>query len=238
MRRRSCVIRCRLPRGTGSPGSVGSKVGSSSGAAASSASRGRQRLLDRLAGRVQRHPGLAVAHLAQRELQLALPAEVAHAQLLELVRARGRRDRGRRLCRQRLRVHGGETTSPVVHVLLRVSWVRGTRRPDSKPEVRLHARRPGEPGPRKELLRVRGHVLTIARHERLRRLRADLRRLVGAHDRGRRLLRRARPRDRRAARRARGRERPRRDPGRARDRPAACSGSTRRRRCSRRRASG
>ena len=37
----------------------------------------------------------------------------------------------------------------------------GTKRPDSKPEVRLHARRPGEPGPRKQLQRVRGHVITI-----------------------------------------------------------------------------
>jgi SAM-dependent methyltransferase len=51
--------------------------------------------------------------------------------------------------------------------------------------VRLRARRPGEPGPRKQLQRVRGHVLTIARHERVRPFRADLRRLVGPHDRRR-----------------------------------------------------
>ena len=39
----------------------------------------REQLLDPLANRVQRHPRLAVAHLAERELQLALPAEVADA---------------------------------------------------------------------------------------------------------------------------------------------------------------
>jgi hypothetical protein len=48
------------------------------------------RRLERLAERVQRHPGLAVANLAERELQLALPAEVLDANLLDLVDRRGR----------------------------------------------------------------------------------------------------------------------------------------------------
>ena len=48
------------------------------------------RCLEPLAERVQRHPRLAVAHLAQRVLELALPAEVLDADLLDLVGRRGR----------------------------------------------------------------------------------------------------------------------------------------------------
>ena len=64
-----------------------------------------ERLLDRRPGGVQRHPGLAVANLAQRQLQLALAAEVADAQLLERVGVRGRCDRGPRLVLERRGVH-------------------------------------------------------------------------------------------------------------------------------------
>ena len=61
--------------------------------------------LDRRSRGVQRHPGLPVAHLAQRQLQLALAAEVADAQLLERVGVRGRGDRGPRLVLERRGVH-------------------------------------------------------------------------------------------------------------------------------------
>ena len=65
------------------------------------------RRLEPLAERVQRHPGLAVAHLAERQLELALPPEVldAHA-------ARSRRvdvaacDRCERVVLECLGVHG------------------------------------------------------------------------------------------------------------------------------------
>src|SRR5437870_10521758 len=50
------------------------------------------RVLDRLPGGVQRHARLAVAHVAQRELQLALPSEVLDARLVEVGEARRSRD--------------------------------------------------------------------------------------------------------------------------------------------------
>jgi hypothetical protein len=43
-----------------------------------------ERRFQTLAQGVQAHPALAVAHLAQRQLQLARAPEKAHAQLLEL----------------------------------------------------------------------------------------------------------------------------------------------------------
>ena len=48
------------------------------------------RRLELLAQRVQRHARLAVANLAQRELQLALAPEVLDAHVLDLVDRRGR----------------------------------------------------------------------------------------------------------------------------------------------------
>ena len=69
------------------------------------ASRVGDRGFDRLAGRVQGHPGLAVADLAERVLQLAAPAEVADAQLVELRRRRGGLDRAQGFALERLRVH-------------------------------------------------------------------------------------------------------------------------------------
>src|SRR5882724_13184777 len=46
-------------------------------------------LLDRFTSSVQDHPGLAVADLAQRELQVRLASEVLDPQILELRGARG-----------------------------------------------------------------------------------------------------------------------------------------------------
>src|SRR5204863_8792370 len=53
-------------------------------------------LFEALAQRVQRHARLAVADLAQRQLELALAAEVLDTQGIELVQRRGRGDLGRR----------------------------------------------------------------------------------------------------------------------------------------------
>ena len=64
-----------------------------------------ERRLERFAERVQRHSRLAVAHLAEGLLELALAAEVADARLLELVRGTGGRDRALRLGFERLRIH-------------------------------------------------------------------------------------------------------------------------------------
>ena len=50
---------------------------------------GVDRRLDPLAERVERHPGLAVANVAERELQLALAPEILDADTFDLVR-RGR----------------------------------------------------------------------------------------------------------------------------------------------------
>src|SRR5438270_6600877 len=69
---------------------------------------GRERLLDRLARRVQGHPGLAVAHLAQRELQIRLATEVLDAELLELAGGRRGVDRRERLALKSLSIHGGD----------------------------------------------------------------------------------------------------------------------------------
>src|SRR5438045_3751396 len=63
---------------------------------------------------VQGHPGLAVADAAQGLGELALPAEVADARLLELVGARRARDRALRLGFQGLRVHRATVPSALV----------------------------------------------------------------------------------------------------------------------------
>ena len=77
------------------------------------------RRLEPLAERVQRHPGLAVAHLAQRELELALAAEVVDPRLLDLVDRRGRvhcREGGALQC---LGIHG---SAEVTNALPRPSY--------------------------------------------------------------------------------------------------------------------
>ncbi len=64
-----------------------------------------ERRLERFAESVQRHPRLAIAHLAKGLLELALAAEVADARLLELVGAAGCSDRALRLGFESLRIH-------------------------------------------------------------------------------------------------------------------------------------
>ena len=78
---------------------------------------GRDRLLDRLARGVQGHARLAVAHLAERELEVARAAEVADAQLLELVGGRGSLDRAQGLALERLRVHARDCIAWLSHGL-------------------------------------------------------------------------------------------------------------------------
>src|SRR5205823_13285583 len=74
--------------------------------------------LDRLAELVQREPALAVADLAQRQLQLALPSEVADARLAELGRVAGGRDRAQGLGFQGSELHGGDCIGSLVHAFL------------------------------------------------------------------------------------------------------------------------
>ncbi len=72
------------------------------------------RRFEPLAQRVQRHTGLAVAHLPQRELELALAAEVLDADGLDLVDGRGRLGSCERGVLECLGVHGsGEVTNAV-----------------------------------------------------------------------------------------------------------------------------
>src|SRR3954462_4051311 len=77
----------------------------------------RERRLEPVAQRVERHPGLAVAHGAQRLGQLALAAEVADARLLQLGGARRARDRALRLGFQGLGVHRATVPSALVDSL-------------------------------------------------------------------------------------------------------------------------
>ena len=63
------------------------------------------RSLQALAYGIQGHAGLAVANLAQRELQLALSAEEPDAQILERVGGVSRLDRAQSLVLERLGVH-------------------------------------------------------------------------------------------------------------------------------------
>ena len=138
--------------------------------------------LEPLAERVQRHPRLAVAHLAERELQLALPAEVLDADLLDLVGGRGRLDSCEGGVLECLGVHGSAevTNRPCLVSLHEALEARSRRRTAASDNLN-------------------------ASHERLRGLRVGLRRVGGGHDGGRRLLRRARSRGGGPGRRARRR---------------------------------
>ena len=64
-----------------------------------------ERVLDPGARGVQRDPRLAVAHLPQRQLELALPPQIAQPELFERVGVGGRRDRGPCLVLERRGVH-------------------------------------------------------------------------------------------------------------------------------------
>src|SRR5439155_4707083 len=70
-----------------------------------------ERRLETLADPVQEHPALAVAHLAQRQRELALAPEVAHAHLLERVARRRALDRGRSFALVLVPVHEGPSRS-------------------------------------------------------------------------------------------------------------------------------
>ncbi len=63
------------------------------------------RCLEPLSQRVQRHAGLAVAHLAQGELELALAAEELDADPLDVLGRRGGRNRSESVLFERLGVH-------------------------------------------------------------------------------------------------------------------------------------
>ena len=72
---------------------------------------GREGVLEPLAHGVERHARLAVANAAQRLLQLALPSEVADADLVELADRRSRRDRALRLTFEGLRLHAATVST-------------------------------------------------------------------------------------------------------------------------------
>jgi hypothetical protein len=76
------------------------------------------RLLDRLARRVQDDARLAVAYLAQGELQRRPPPEVCDAGLVELRERTRTGDRVERLAAVRLRVHGRDCIRAPVHRFL------------------------------------------------------------------------------------------------------------------------
>ena len=71
------------------------------------------RALQALAERVQRHAGLAIANLAERELQLALAAEELDARVLDLVDRRGRLDGCESGVLECLGVHGSAEVTNV-----------------------------------------------------------------------------------------------------------------------------
>ena len=72
---------------------------------------GRERVLEPLAQGVERHAALAVADAAQRLLQLALAAEVADANLVELSDRRSGRDRALRLTFEGLGLHAATVST-------------------------------------------------------------------------------------------------------------------------------
>ena len=65
-------------------------------------------VLDRYARRVERHAGLPVAYVAERELQRALAAEVANTRVVEIGERPGRGDGGERFVLECLSVHRGD----------------------------------------------------------------------------------------------------------------------------------
>ncbi len=189
---------------------------SSSSARASSASRAESADSTRLAHRVERHAGLAVAHLAQRELQRALATEIADAHLVEL----GERPRlgsgGECLLLEVVGIHDGDLIQRFL--LLSRARERGRSRPGSCRRRRRPSRRrrPGnEPGRRKgEDARAQTSPRYYPPMSEYDAWAPGLRRVGLRHDRGRRALRLARARGGRADRRADGRHRTRRDRGR------------------------
>ena len=158
--------------------------------------------LDPLAERVQRHPRLAVADLAKRELERALPPEVLDADLLDVVGRLGGGDRGECVPLERCRVHGGDSSGIGLGVPRHRSssrWLGDWEAPAESggTATGLGARRcPGSrPGLHKAGRARSCHQVSEgsaprdrgveSRCERLGRVRTRLRRVVGGHDRGR-----------------------------------------------------
>jgi hypothetical protein len=81
--------------------------------------------LDGLAHSVQRLPRLAVAHLAERLLQIALASEVANARVVQLLGRRGTRNRAQSLAFKRLRIHRATVPRWLTVALPAVSHPRG-----------------------------------------------------------------------------------------------------------------
>ena len=135
-------MRWRWPRRIGVPGIVTSTRSSVRRRSSVGARELRLARVDRglepLAERVQRHAGLAVAHLAERELQLALAAEELDAYVLDLVDRRGRLDSCERGVLECLGVHGSaEVTNVPSACLNRLDErLRGLRAPSTTPGQR------------------------------------------------------------------------------------------------------
>ena len=130
--------------------------------------------LDRFPGRVERHARLAVAHLAERELERAAAPEVADAQLLQLRSRRGSLDGAQGLALERLRVHARDC----------IAWLELIRPGPASVRIRrASAPVPGKkPRPGKERTCARRSHLRTRYSEngamsRLRGFRRDLRRL-------------------------------------------------------------
>jgi hypothetical protein len=110
-----------------------------------------ERRLDGLAHRVERHAGIAVAHLAQCELQRALAADVADAHLRE----RGERPRlgsgGECLLLEVVGIHGGDLIQRFLLLSrAREQTAHAPARAQRRRRLLLARRRPGyEPGLRK-----------------------------------------------------------------------------------------
>src|SRR6476646_4781928 len=131
--RRTSVDGWSVPRGrsfggpiswAGSVTSTRSVASLSSSSARASSAPGGERRLDRLAHGIERHAALAIAHVAQRELQRAPAAEIANPDLGE----RGERPRlgsgGERLLLEVVGIHCGD----LIQRFLLLSRARERRR--------------------------------------------------------------------------------------------------------------
>ncbi len=115
--RRICVIRWRWPApdrgaGHGDVDPLLSELAIELGALELVLARG-DRALEPLAQSVQRHAGLTVANLAERELELALAPEEVDPYLLDLVDRRCRLGSGERGVLECLGVHGSAEVTNV-----------------------------------------------------------------------------------------------------------------------------
>src|SRR5215210_8862447 len=138
------------------------------------------RLLDRLARRVQRLTGLAVPDRSKGLLELALPPQVANAELVQPGGVRSALNRAQSLGFQRLRIHAPTVPTATPVPLPAVSPIPGAGRlPPSGPNLSAKFAR-----------RCADGESTSRRGEPVRRHRRALRPLEPQRRRGRRLLRR------------------------------------------------